>query len=130
MYDDDSDSGSDGFELTSDADYASGFTTTRGPPATVLPEYKLNTSTQNPSTSTTGFIPSYSLIEPGSSRVSQPIGQPIGRARAWRRNVNASESSEVPVQVRQNLQRQNLSTSLDFQNSAHRSVGRGTPRSG
>ena len=126
MYDDDSDSGSDGFELTSDADYVSDFTTTHGPPTTVLPEYKLNTSTQKPSSSTTGFIPSFSSRELESSRV----GQPIGRARAWRRNVNASESSEVPVQVKQNLQRQNLSTSLDFQNSAHRPVGRGTPRSG
>ena len=133
MYDYESDSGdSDGFELTSD--FSSNLATKCDMPVTVLPEYR--PSTQNQSIPSLNQNPEHSIfnedIQEGSIGQSDaskvPVGAFIGRGRAWRRNVNETENSEVPIQVKQNLQRQSLSTSLDFQNSNYRPIGRGIPR--
>ena len=130
MYDSDSDSDFDGFELTSDVDY-SHLATKCDPPVTVSQEY--NTETHKSTTSLNqnfeGLSPTQENNVNNSAVKAVPVSKYFGgRGRGWvskKDETDTNENNKVPVQVKQNFQRKNLSTSLEFSNSKYRPAGRG-----
>ena len=130
MYGYDSDSDSDGFELTSEADFSSKLASKCDPPITVLPEYD-----SLPQRSDQNYESTDIPVQENSARyaglVDVPVGKFVWRGRAWRGNgTDGAENCGVPVQVKQNFQRQNLNTSLDSKDFVYKPVGRGMSRNG
>ena len=128
MYDsEDSDSDFDGFEVSSGVDY-SHLATKCEPPDIVSQKYN------TPKEKLTGYQNQDfdSLRHAQENNVNTNVNAvPInkyfgGRGRAKKRDE--MHTNKVPVQVKQNFQRQNLSTSLEFSNSKYRPIGRGMPR--
>lgn len=114
MYDYDSDTDSDDFELTSEADSYSTLATKCDPPVTVLPE--CGTKTQKLYSShnqdSEGQLHREDNLEnriTHSYMYDVPTGSFLGRGRTWR---SRAEDSGVPFQVEQNFQRHNTDTGL------------------
>ena len=117
----------DGFEVSSGSDY-SHLASKCEPPVTVSQKYN------PPAQKMTGFHnqnfegAQHTQENKFDSNVNAvPVNKYFhGRGRAKKRDeVDTNRNTKVPVQVKQNFQRQNLGTSLEVSNSKFRPVGRG-----